>query len=168
MKVNRTLNNELSVYWCFLLVLNFGVQMRNAGDGKTAVDWTYTVDPVPNQTRAELTSFMTSFYSYNLSILQTAANASTTAYQESTGKQEERQVSVKAAGCKPLSAMLWPGKHYCQSPKLWMQRNWMWSTCSQSWTTQLWRLFWQPPPAPPSLLWGQRGPLKVHLLHPTV
>lgn len=80
--------------------------MRNAGDGKTAVDWTYTVDPVPNQTRAELTSFMTSFYSYNLSILQTAANASTIANQESTGKQQERQVSVKAAGCKPLSAML--------------------------------------------------------------
>lgn len=88
------------------VVINFGVQMRNAGQGKTAVDWTYTMDPVATQTRAELTSFMTSFYSYNLSILQSAANASTIAYQESTGKQQERQTSVNAAGYKPLSAML--------------------------------------------------------------
>lgn len=88
------------------VVLNFGVQMRDAGHGKTAVDWTYTMDPVATQTRAELTSFMTSFYSYNLNILQSAANASTVTYQESTGKQQERQISVNAAGYKPLSAML--------------------------------------------------------------
>ena len=81
--------------------------MHNAGHGKTAVDWTYTVDPVATQTRAELTSFMTTFYSYNLSILQSAANASTIAYQESTGQQQrERQISVNAAGNKPLTAML--------------------------------------------------------------
>jgi hypothetical protein len=80
--------------------------MHNAGHGKTAVDWTYTVDPVATQTRAELTSFMTSFYSYNLSILQSAAKASTIAHQESNGKQRERQISVNAAGNKPLTAML--------------------------------------------------------------
>ncbi|KAG0618445.1 hypothetical protein M758_4G064500 [Ceratodon purpureus] len=49
-------------------------QFHDGEDGKTVVDWTYTVQPVATQTYEQFTNFMTGFYLYNLNILQSAAN----------------------------------------------------------------------------------------------
>lgn len=75
------------------------VQFRDVGNGKSFVDWTYTVQPVATQTRELFTSFMTGFYLYNLNILQSAANARTSSLNSSA--QEHRN---SKPACKLINA----------------------------------------------------------------
>ncbi|CAM6016938.1 unnamed protein product [Sphagnum balticum] len=50
------------------------VRLRDGGEGKTFVSWTYSVNPVFSQTEEQLTKFMTAFYTNTLKHLETAAN----------------------------------------------------------------------------------------------
>jgi len=50
------------------------LQLRDGGEGKTFVSWTYSVNPVFSQTEEQLTKFMTALYTNTLKHLETAAN----------------------------------------------------------------------------------------------
>jgi len=50
------------------------VQLGEAGEGQTWVNWTYEVDPVISATREYVTQFMIKFYSDNLKFLEVGAN----------------------------------------------------------------------------------------------
>ncbi|CAM6063594.1 unnamed protein product [Sphagnum tenellum] len=50
------------------------VRLRDDGEGKTFVSWTYSVNPVFSQTEEQLTKFMTALYTNTLKHLETAAN----------------------------------------------------------------------------------------------
>jgi hypothetical protein len=55
--------------WAFTVL-----QLRDGGEGKTFVSWTYSVNPVFSQTEEQLTKFMTALYTNTLKRLETAAN----------------------------------------------------------------------------------------------
>lgn len=72
------------------------IQFHDVGEGKTRVDWTYTVLPVATQTYEQFTTFMRSFYLYNLNILQSAASAP----KSFTSLEQQQQHPLKSS-CKP-------------------------------------------------------------------
>lgn len=91
--------------WLTMSHGTWGVQFRDAGNGKTGVDWTYTVEPVATQTHEQFTTFMRGFYLYNLNILQSAANiaaTSTTATALESAQEQQQTLVPYSTTCKPI------------------------------------------------------------------
>ncbi|KAH8964054.1 hypothetical protein BDL97_04G043800 [Sphagnum fallax] len=70
------------------------VQLQDGGEGKTKISWTYSVDPVFSQTKEELTTFMTGFYTSYLKSLETAANSNLITSSNTTSTQDNAAIGA--------------------------------------------------------------------------
>lgn len=83
-----TYNNVLGI------LLHMFLQLRDGGEGKTKISWTYSVDPVFSQTEEELTTFMTGFYTSYLKSLETAANSNLITSSNTTSTQDTAAIGA--------------------------------------------------------------------------
>ncbi|CAM6024014.1 unnamed protein product [Sphagnum balticum] len=70
------------------------VQLRDGGEGKTKISWTYSVDPVFSQTKEQLTTFMTGFYTSYLKSLEIAANSNLVTSSNTTPTQDNAAIGA--------------------------------------------------------------------------
>ncbi len=91
-----TYNNVLGI------LLHMFLQLRDGGEGKTKISWTYSVDPVFSQTEEELTTFMTGFYTSYLKSLEIAANSNLITSSNTTPTQD--YAAIGASNSVPETA----------------------------------------------------------------
>lgn len=80
------------------------VQLGEAGEGQTSVNWTYEVDPVISVSREDLTQFMIKFYSDNLKFLEDGANKLVAANSEAARSSTPSRPNVLPAQTAQVQA----------------------------------------------------------------
>jgi len=80
------------------------LQLGEAGEGQTWVNWTYEVDPVISVTREYLTQFMIKFYSDNLKFLEDGANKLVAENSEGAGSWTPSRSNEFPAQTAPVQA----------------------------------------------------------------